>query len=149
MDKLLIKKTSECLDDLIDYVNKCNFDNYILYSKVSTTFSYLGALFGSRLIKEPVNDIDMLKNACVAFNNAFKHSKELKRDYNDLNLLEYGTALNCILDAPFGDVVFFRNAEYLKELNDKRNYKWYSEVLEGKRMDFILNEIRKIVGDMK
>lgn len=147
MDKLLLKKTGESLDDLIDYVNKCNFDNYILYSKVSTTFSYLGALFGSRLVKEPVNEIDMLKNACVAFNNAFKHSEELKQDYNDLNLLEYGTALNCILDAPFGDVVFFRNAEYLKELKNKDNYKWYYNIFEGKRMDFILYDIKKIVGE--
>lgn len=149
MDKLLLKKTSECLDDLIDYINKCSFDNYTLYSKVSTTFSYLGALFGNKLIQNPDNEIDMLKNACMAFNNAFKHSKELKHDYNELNLLEYGPTLEFILSAPLGDVVIFGNAEYLNELNDKRNYKWYSEVLEGKRMDFILYDIKKIVGDMK
>ena len=108
MDKLLLKKTRECLEDLIAYVNKCSFDNYTLYSKVSTTFSYLGALFGNQFIKNPVNETDMLKNGCIAFNNAFKHSKELNQDYSDLNLLEYGTSLDFVLPAPFGDVVIYQ-----------------------------------------
>ena len=149
MDKLLLKKTNECLDDLIDYINKCSFDDYTLYSKVSTTFSYLGALFGNKFIQNSDNEIDTLKNACMAFNNVFKHSKELKKDYNDLNLIEYGTTLEFILPAPLGDVVIFRNAEYLKELKDTRNYYWYSKVFDGKRMDLVLYQIKKIVGDMK
>ena len=148
MDKLLLKKTRECLEDLIAYVNKCSFDNYTLYSKVSTTFSYLGALFGNQFIKNPVNETDMLKNGCIAFNNAFKHSKELNQDYSDLNLLEYGTSLDFVLPAPFGDVVIFRNAEYLKDLKNVNNFIWYSKVLEGKRMDFILYDIKKIVGEV-
>ena len=146
MNRLLLKSTRRELDDLISYVNKCNFDEFTLYTKVATTFSYLGALFNN-FIKNPQNEEEQLKNACIAFNNAFKHCEEIQQDYTDLQMLEYGPTLEFILPAPLGDVVIFRNAEYLKELKDNRNYEWYSKVLEGKRMDFILNDIKKIVGE--
>lgn len=146
MNRLLLESTRRELDDLIDYVNKCNFDELTLYRKVADTFSYLGALFNN-FIKNPQNKEEQLKNACMAFNNAFKHCKEIKQDYTDLQMLEYGPTLEFILPAPLGDVVIFRNAEYLKELKDNRNYEWYSKVLEGKRLDFILYDIKKIVGE--
>ena len=63
--------------------------------------------------------------------------KKWEKDYSELNMIEYGTTFNCILNAPFGDVVYFRNAEYLKSLKDSRNYKWYSKIFEGKRMDIV------------
>ena len=146
MNNLLIKSTEQELNDLIEYISKCNFDELTLYTKVANTFSHLGALF-SNFINEPKSENDMIKNACVAFNNAFKHCSEMGKEYSELNMIEYGTNLNCILNAPFGDVVFFRNAEYLKTLKDPRNYKWYSKIFEGKRMDIVLNDIKKIVGD--
>ena len=146
MNKFLVESTKRELNDLISYVSTCKLDEKILYTKTANTFSHLGALFNN-FIKEPQNENDKLKNACVAFNNAFKHCSELGEDYSDLNMIEYGTAFNCILNAPFGDVVFFRNAEYLNELKDNRNYKWYSKVFEGKRMDIILNNIKKMVGE--
>ena len=147
MNRLLLESTRRELDDLIDYVNKSNFDELTLYIKVANTFGQLSALFGSKLIENPKNSEEELKNACIAFNNAFKHCEEMQQDYTDLQMLEYGPTLEFILPAPLGDVVFFRNAEYLKELKDNRNYEWYSKVLEGKRMDFILNDIKKIVGE--
>ena len=146
MNKLLVQSTKKELDDLINYISTCNFDKFTLYIKVANTFSHLGTLFDN-FINEPKSENNMLKNACVAFNNAFKHSKEMGKEYSDLNMIEYGTAFNCILDAPFGDVVFFRNAEYLKKLKDGRNYKWYSKVFEGKRMDIVLEDIRKMVDE--
>ena len=146
MNKFLVESTKRELNDLISYVNTCKLGENILYTKTANTFSHLGALFNN-FIKDPQNENDMLKNACVAFNNAFKHCSEMGNDYADLNILEYGTAFDCILDAPFGDVVFFRNAEYLKELKDDRNYTWYSKMLEGKRIDIVLNDIKKMVGD--
>lgn len=148
MNRLLLESTKKELDDLIKYVNKCNFDELTLYIKTVNTFGQLGALFDN-FIKKPKNKDEELKNACIAFNNAFKHCKEMKCDYTDLNMLEYGPTLEFILPVPLGDVVIFRNAEYLKELKDTRNYYWYSKVFDGKRMDLVLYQIKKIVGDMK
>lgn len=146
MNRLLLESAREELNDLTEYVNKCNFDELTLYRKTANTFNQLGALFNN-FIKNPKTKEEELKNACIAFNNAFKHCSEMKKDYEDLKMLECGTTLDCILSAPFGDVVIFRNADYLKELRDSRNYEWYVKVLEGKRMDFILYEIKKIVGE--
>ena len=73
----------------------------------------------------------------------------MKQDYTDLKMLEYGPTLEFILPVTLGDVVVFRNADYLKELKDIRNYNWYAKVLDGKRMDLILYEIKKIVGEIK
>ena len=92
---------------------------------------------------------DLIQNACVAFNNAFKHQREMKEDYNDLKLITFGTTLDCILPAPLGDVVYLTNSDYLKELNNTRNYKWYSKIFEGKRLDLILYEIKQILGEEK
>ena len=36
-----------------------------------------------------------------------------------------------------------------KKLKDKRNYKWYSEMFENKRLDLILYEIKQILGEEK
>ena len=73
----------------------------------------------------------------------------MKENYNDLKLITYGAALDCILPAPLGDVVYLRNSNYLKKLKDKRNYKWYSEMFENKRLDLILYEIKQILGEEK
>ena len=73
----------------------------------------------------------------------------MKENYNDLKLITYGTTLDCILPAPFGDVVSLTNSDYLKKLRDPRNYKWYSKVFDGKRLDLILYEIKQILGEEK
>lgn len=146
MNRLLLESARKELIDLTEYVNKCNFGELTLYRKTTNTFSQLGALFNN-FIKNPKTKDDELKNECITFNNAFKHCSEMKKDYVDLRMLEYDPTLEFILPAPFGDVVIFRNADYLKELKDSRNYEWYVKILEGKRMDFILYEIKKIVGE--
>ncbi len=148
MDSLLKKSASTELEDLIQYVNKCKFDELTLYRKISNTFSQLGALFRG-FNDNAVSRKDEIKNACVAFNNAFKHQREMKEDYNDLKLITFGTTLDCILPAPLGDVVYLTNSDYLKELNNTRNYKWYSKIFEGKRLDLILYEIKQILGEEK
>lgn len=148
MDSILKKSASVELDDLIQYINKCKFDELTLYRKVSNTFSQLAALF-ERFNDNVISENDKIKNACVAFNNAFKHQKEMKVDYKDLKLITYGVALECILPAPLGDVVYLRNSDYLKNLRDPKNYKWYSEMFENKRLDFILYEIKQILGEEK
>ena len=148
MNRLLLESARKELSNLTEYVNKCNFDELTLYRKTANTFSQLGALFNN-FIKDPKTKEDELKNACIAFNNAFKHCAEMKRDYTDLKMLEYGPTLEFILPVPLGDVVVFRNADYLKELKDIHNYNWYAKVLDGKRMDLILYEIKKIVGEIK
>lgn len=148
MDSLLKKSASTELEDLIQYVNKCKFDELTLYRKISNTFGQLGALFGG-FNDNAVSRKDEIKNACVAFNNAFKHQREMKEDYNDLKLITFGTTLDCILPAPLGDVVYLTNSDYLKELSNTRNYKWYSKIFEGKRLDLILYEIKQILGEEK
>ena len=148
MDSLLKKSASTELEDLIQYVNKCQFDDLTLYRKISNTFGQIAALFGG-FNDNAVSRKDEIKNACIAFNNAFKHQREMKEDYNELKLITYGTALDCILPAPFGDVVYLRNSNYLKKLKDKRNYKWYSKMFENKRLDLILYEIKQILGEEK
>lgn len=148
MDSLLKKSASTELEDLIQYVNKCKFDELTLYRKISNTFGQLAALFGGFNDNDVSRD-DEIKNACIAFNNAFKHQREMKEDYNDLKLITYGTTLDCILPAPFGDVVSLTNSDYLKKLRDPRNYKWYSKVFDGKRLDLILYEIKQILGEEK
>ena len=148
MDSLLKKSASTELEDLIQYVNKCKFDELTLYRKISNTFSQLGALFRG-FNDNAVSRKDEIKNACVAFNNAFKHQREMKEDYNDLKLITFGTTLDCLLPAPLGDVVYLTNSDYLKELNNTRNYKWYSKIFEGKRLDLILYEIKQILGEEK
>ncbi len=148
MDSLLKKSASTELEDLIQYVNKCKFDELTLYRKISNTFGQLAALFGG-FNDNAVSRDDEIKNACIAFNNAFKHQREMKEDYNDLKLITYGTTLDCILPAPFGDVVSLTNSDYLKKLRDPRNYKWYSKVFHGKRLDLILYEIKQILGEEK
>ena len=148
MDSLLKKSASTELEDLIQYVNKCKFDELTLYRKISNTFGQLAALFGGFNDNDVSRD-DEIKNACIAFNNAFKHQREMKEDYNDLKLITYGTTLDCILPAPFGDVVSLTNSDYLKKLRDPRNYKWYSKVFHGKRLDLILYEIKQILGEEK
>lgn len=148
MDSLLKKSASTELEDLIQYVNKCKFDELTLYRKISNTFSQLGALFRG-FNDNAVSRKDEIKNACVAFNNAFKHQREMKEDYNDLKLITFGTTLDYILPAPLGDVVYLTNSDYLKELNNTRNYKWYSKIFEGKRLDLILYEIKQILGEEK
>ncbi len=148
MDSLLKKSASTELEDLIQYVNKCKFDELTLYRKISNTFGQLGALFGG-FNDNAVSRKDEIKNACVAFNNAFKHQREMKEDYNDLKLITFGTTLDCILPAPLGDVVYLTNSDYLKELSNTRNYKWYSKIFEDKRLDLILYEIKQILGEEK
>lgn len=148
MDSLLKKSASTELEDLIKYVNKCQLDELTLYSKISNTFGQLGALFGG-FNNNAVSRKDEIKNACIAFNNAFKHQREMKEDYKDLKLITYGTTLDCILPALLGDVVYLRNSNYLKKLKDKRNYKWYSKMFENKRLDLILYEIKQILGEEK
>lgn len=148
MDSLLKKSASTELEDLIQYVNKCKFDELTLYRKISNTFGQLGALFGG-FNDNAVSRKDEIKNACVAFNNVFKHQREMKEDYNDLKLITFGTTLDCILPAPLGDVVYLTNSDYLKELSNTRNYKWYSKIFEGKRLDLILYEIKQILGEEK
>ena len=148
MDSILKKSASVELDDLIQYINKCKFDELTLYRKVSNTFGQLSALFGG-FNNNAILEKDKIKNACIAFNNAFKHQREMKEDYKDLKLITYGATLNCILPAPLGDVVYLRNSNYLKKLKDKRNYKWYSEMFENKRLDLILYEIKQILGEEK
>ena len=148
MDNLLKKSASKELEDLIKYVNKCKFDELTLYRKISNTFSQLSALFGG-FNNNAISENDKIKNACIAFNNAFKHQREMQDDYKDLKLITYGATLDCILPAPLGDVVYLRNSNYLKKLKDKRNYKWYSEMFENKRLDFILYEIKQILGEEK
>ena len=148
MDSLLKKSASTELEDLIQYVNKCKFDELTLYRKISNTFGQLGALFGG-FNDNAVSRKDEIKNACVAFNNVFKHQREMKEDYNDLKLITFGTPLDCILPAPLGDVVYLTNSDYLKELSNTRNYKWYSKIFEGKRLDLILYEIKQILGEEK
>ena len=148
MDRILKQSAIAELEDLIQYVNKCQFNELTLYSKISNTFGQLGALFGG-FNNNAVSKKDKIKNACVAFNNAFKHQKEMKEDYKDLKLITYGVALECILPAPLGDVVYLRNSDYLKNLRDPKNYKWYSEMFENKRLDFILYEIKQILGEEK
>ena len=88
MDSLLKKSASTELEDLIQYVNKCKFDELTLYRKISNTFSQLGALFRG-FNDNAVSRKDEIKNACVAFNNAFKHQREMKEDYNDLKLITF------------------------------------------------------------
>ena len=148
MDSILKKSASVELDDLIQYINKYKFDELTLYRKVSNTFGQLSALFGG-FNNNAILEKDKIKNACIAFNNAFKHQREMKEDYKDLKLITYGATLNCILPAPLGDVVYLRNSNYLKKLKDKRNYKWYSEMFENKRLDLILYEIKQILGEEK
>lgn len=148
MDSLLKKSASTELEDLIQYVNKCKFDELTLYRKISNTFGQLGALFGG-FNDNAVSRKDEIKNACVAFNNVFKHQREMKEDYNDLKLITFGTTLDCILPAPLGDVVYLTNSDYLKEFSNTRNYKWYSKIFEGKRLDLILYEIKQILGEEK
>lgn len=148
MDSLLKKSASTELEDLIQYVNKCKFDELTLYRKISNTFGQLGALFGG-FNDNAVSRKDEIKNACVAFNNVFKHQRKMKEDYNDLKLITFGTTLDCILPAPLGDVVYLTNSDYLKELSNTRNYKWYSKIFEGKRLDLILYEIKQILGEEK
>ena len=148
MDSILKKSTSVELDELIQYINKYKFDELTLYRKVSNTFGQLSALFGG-FNNNAILEKDKIKNACIAFNNAFKHQREMKEDYKDLKLITYGATLNCILPAPLGDVVYLRNSNYLKKLKDKRNYKWYSEMFENKRLDLILYEIKQILGEEK
>ena len=148
MDSLLKKSASTELEDLIQYVNKCKFDELTLYRKISNTFGQLGALVGG-FNDNAVSRKDEIKNACVAFNNVFKHQREMKEDYNDLKLITLGTTLDCILPAPLGDVVYLTNSDYLKELSNTRNYKWYSKIFEGKRLDLILYEIKQILGEEK
>lgn len=148
MDKRIKDKTIKSLDALCSYVNSCNLEEEKLYTLFSNAFSDLGAYFGSEMINEDdiKSEDDKYINACIAVCNAFKHSKELNGDYSDLRLLECGSTLDCVLDAPFGDVVYFKNAEILKGLKYPNNYKYYSEIFEGDRLDFILNRIKKIVG---
>lgn len=131
MDSLLKKSASTELEDLIQYVNKCKFDELTLYRKISNTFSQLGALFRG-FNDNAVSRKDEIKNACVAFNNAFKHQREMKEDYNDLKLITFGTTLDCILPAPLGDVVYLTNSDYLKELNNTRNYNGIQKYLRAK-----------------
>ena len=76
MNKFLVTSTKYELDDLIEYISTCNFDELTLYTKVANTFSHLGALFGN-FINEPKSKSDFIKNACIAFNNAFKHCEEM------------------------------------------------------------------------
>lgn len=143
----LIRKTEHDLDDLINYVNLCKINEGNLYDKLVNTFNDLGALFNN-FIKDPNSENDKYKNACVSLCNAFKHQKEINYDYKNLRIIEYGTTINCILDAPFGDVVYFKNSDILKKLSDPRNYEWYFKMFEGKRLDIILLKIKEIVGDI-
>lgn len=78
---------------MIEYISKCNFDELTLYTKVANTFSHLEALF-SNFINEQKRESDIIKNTCVAF----KHCSEMGKEYSELNMIEYGTTFNCILN---------------------------------------------------
>lgn len=148
MDSLLKKSANTELESLIQYINKCKFDELTLYRKISNTFGQLAALFGG-FNNNPVSENDKIKNACIAFNNAFKHQREMKENYNDLKLITYGATLDCTLPATLGDVVYLTNSDYLKKLKDPRNYEWYSKMFEGKSLDIILYKIKQILGEEK
>ena len=50
MDSLLKKSASTELEDLIQYINKCQFDDLILYRKISNTFPQKDPKFGGFII---------------------------------------------------------------------------------------------------
>jgi hypothetical protein len=148
MSEHLKIKIDTDLQDLIDYINTCKIDEDKLYNKLVNTFNDLGPLFHN-FIKNPISEEDYYKNACIALWNAFKHQYELKKDYSELKIIEYGASLDCPLEAPFGDVVYFKNADILNELKDNNNYIYFNKTFNGKRLDMVLKKIKKIVGDQK
>lgn len=143
--KIGIKK----LNILKEYVDKCNIDEEDLYEKMADTFTYFGAYYDlidkNKISKEQKTYL----KCCSVLNNIFKHKKELKGPIEELQIKKYGTDLSCcILYAPFGDVVFFRNSTYLKGLKDKTNYEFYNKYIENQRLDIFLSKLKEIVGEV-
>ena len=142
---LSIKK----LNILIEYVNKCEIDENELYEKMVDTFSYIGALYDYTDKKVLTKEQNVYLKCCSVLNNVFKHKKELNGSIEELKIIKYGTDLShCLLDAPFGDVVYFQNSLYLENMRDSNNYKYYKKNIENQRLDIFLSKVEKVLGEL-
>lgn len=142
---LSIKK----LNILIEYVNKCEIDENELYEKMVDTFSYIGAFYDHIDKKSLTKEQNVYLKCCSVLNNVFKHKKELNGSIEELKIIKYGTDLsNCLLDAPFGDVVYFQNSLYLENMRDSNNYKYYKKNIENQRLDIFLSKVEKVLGEL-
>ena len=143
--ELSIKK----LNILIEYVNKCVIDETELYEKMVDAFCYIGAFYDF-LEKEKLTDEQKkILKCCSVLNNVFKHKKELNGSIEELKIIKYGTDLShCLLDAPFGDVVYFQNSLYLENMRDSNNYKYYKRNIENQRLDIFLSKVEKVLGEL-
>lgn len=148
MDKdfdLSIKK----LNILIEYVNKCEIDENELYEKMVDTFSYIGAFYDYTDKKTLTKEQNVYLKCCSVLNNVFKHKKELNGSIEELKIIKYGTDLShCLLDAPFGDVVYFQNSLYLENMRDSNNYKYHKNNIENQRLDIFLSKVKKVLGEL-
>ena len=142
---LSIKK----LNILIEYVNKCEIDENELYEKMVDTISYIGAFYDYTDKKALTKEQNLYLKCCSVLNNVFKHKKELNGSIEELKIIKYGTDLShCLLDAPFGDVVYFQNSLYLENMRDSNNYKYYKKNIENQRLDIFLSKVEKVLGEL-
>jgi len=142
---LSIKK----LNILIEYINKCEIDENELYEKMVDTFSYIGAFYDYTDKKALTKEQNVDLKCCSVLNNVFKHKKELNGSIEELKIIKYGTDLShCLLDAPFGDVVYFQNSLYLENMRDSNNYKYYKKNIENQRLDIFLSKVEKVLGEL-
>lgn len=142
---LSIKK----LNILIEYVNKSEIDENELYEKMVDTFSYIGAFYDYTDKKALTKEQNVYLKCCSVLNNVFKHKKELNGSIEELKIIKYGTDLShCLLDAPFGDVVYFQNSLYLENMRDSNNYKYYKKNIESQRLDIFLSKVEKVLGEL-
>ena len=142
---LSIKK----LNILIEYANKCEIDENELYEKMVDTFSYIGAFYDYIDKKSLTKEQNVYLKCCSVLNNVFKHKKELNGSIEKLKIIKYGTDLShCLLDAPFGDVLYFQNSLYLENMRDSNNYKYYKKNIENQRLDIFLSKVEKVLGEL-
>ena len=85
-------------------------------------------------------------DAIYALNNAFKH-QNMSQGYkhSNLNIIEYGTTLNFILDAPFGYVAYFKNSKSLEWLRSKNQKEAYKKYFCNKQLNIIFKEIKEFM----
>lgn len=134
---------------LIDYVNTCNIEEMELYEKFINTISYFSVYYDAIDKNKLTDEQKKYLKCCAVLNNIFKHKKELNGDIEELKIVRYGTDLSCcILNAPFGDVVFFQNSNYVKGLKDKSNYEYFHKYIENQRLDIFLSNLKKVVGEL-
>ena len=141
IEKQLEYSAKKNLNELLDYLYKFNPKEMELYRKLVNACSTLTPYFKN----STKNYTDFQKgyiNSIYALNNAFKHQDESNYKYSVLKIILYGTTLDCILNAPFGNVVYFKNYQNLDFLKIKRQKEDFKKYFYNKRLDIIFKEIK-------